>query len=96
MPPGLSRIAAVTFDAAGTLIEVAEPVGETYARIAARYGLRSDAGTIERRFRAAFAAAPPLAFPGADPQSLGERERGWWRPIVAHALHVHAFFTPLR
>jgi putative hydrolase of the HAD superfamily len=80
-------IAAVTLDAAGTLIEAAEPVGVTYARIARRHGLRATVpARVERAFHAALAAAPPLAFPGTRPAPRARRERAWWRAIVHAAL----------
>jgi putative hydrolase of the HAD superfamily len=79
-------IRAVTLDAAGTLFAVAEPVGTTYARFAERHGMSVPAAAIERAFRIALAAAPPLAFPDAEPEALGERERAWWRAIVGQAL----------
>jgi putative hydrolase of the HAD superfamily len=79
-------IRAVTLDAGGTLITVAEPVGETYARIAARHGVRIGAGDAERGFREAFATAPPLAFPGASPTRLRNHERAWWYTVVRRAL----------
>ena len=69
--------AAVTLDAAGTLFEVAEPVGVTYARLAARHGLRLEAAEVERRFREAFAAGS--ASPRAD-------EQAWWYAIVRAAF----------
>lgn len=78
-------IRAVFFDAAGTLLEPAEPVGETYARLAARAGVRVDAPSLERAFHRAFAAAPPLALPpGADDRAARERE--WWRRIAFGAF----------
>jgi putative hydrolase of the HAD superfamily len=79
------RIRAVTLDAAGTLVTVAEPVGQTYARIAARHGLRVSPAAAEGEFRAAMAAAPPLAF-GNDPTDLRDRERAWWSAVVRRAL----------
>lgn len=79
-------LAAVTLDAAGTLFAVAEPVGVTYARVAARHGIRTDPGAVERRFRAAFLTAPPLAFPGVSPARLADHERAWWHVIVRRAL----------
>jgi len=85
----------VTFDAAGTLIEVAEPVGATYARIARRHGLSAVPARVERAFHAALAAAPPLAFPDSPPAGRLRRERAWWRTIVHAALGTpprgHAF-----
>ena len=40
-------IRCVFFDAAGTLLEVAEPVGKTYARFARRHGLAVEAAALE-------------------------------------------------
>jgi putative hydrolase of the HAD superfamily len=88
-------IRAVTFDAAGTLIAVAEPVGATYARLAARHGVHVRADDVERRFRAALAAAPPLAFPGASPVRIGTHERAWWYAVVRRALGQTASGPPL-
>ena len=76
----------VTFDAAGTLLEVAEPVGVTYARTAGRHGVMCEPDVVEQRFRAAFASAPPLAFPGAPGSTSRAPERAWWHAIVAAAL----------
>jgi putative hydrolase of the HAD superfamily len=85
--PGVGgRIAAVTLDAAGTLFTVAAPVGETYARIAARHGIERRPAELETRFRAAFRAAPPQACPDPEPQRLGACERGWWRRVVRATL----------
>jgi putative hydrolase of the HAD superfamily len=85
-------VEAVTLDAAGTLIAAAEPVGRTYARSAARHGIALAADDAERNFREALAAAPPLAFPGADARRLAEHERAWWRAVVRRAFGpaVHA------
>jgi putative hydrolase of the HAD superfamily len=75
-------LAAVTLDAGGTVFDVAEPVGVTYARVAARHGLTLERDEAERRFRDAFAAAPRLAFPGVDPARRADHERAWWYAIV--------------
>jgi putative hydrolase of the HAD superfamily len=79
-------IRAVTFDAAGTLIAPREPVGRTYARVARELGIPADEATVEQRFRAAFRAAPPLAFPDVAGDERESRERAWWRDIVGRAL----------
>ena len=79
-------IRALTFDAAGTLIEVAEPVGATYARIAGRHGIAVAPAEVDRRFRAAMSAAPPLAFADISAVGLRAREREWWRAVVRGAL----------
>jgi putative hydrolase of the HAD superfamily len=80
--------AAVTLDAAGTLFAPAEPVGATYARIAARHGIAATPADVARRFAAAFAAAPPLAFPRGDPARRADDERAWWAAVVGAALGV--------
>lgn len=79
---------AVSLDATGTLFEVAEPVGETYARVARRHGLSADPAAVDRAFRAAFSAAPPLAFPGAGSGRRPALERGWWYAVMRAALRV--------
>jgi putative hydrolase of the HAD superfamily len=73
---------AVSFDAAGTLFHPARPVGELYATIAARHGIRVDVADLHARFSAAFASAPPLAFPGAAAGGLRAREKAWWHDLV--------------
>jgi putative hydrolase of the HAD superfamily len=80
------RLGALTLDAAGTLFAPAEPVGATYARVARRHGFAVAADAVERRFRDAFAAAPPLAFPHASGPRLAEEERAWWASVVRAAL----------
>lgn len=73
-------------DAAGTLVELARPVGEAYAESARAAGVDLDPEALGRGFRRAFAAAPPLAF-----GELGDRlvreaaERAWWRAIAVRA-----------
>jgi putative hydrolase of the HAD superfamily len=82
----MPAVRAVTLDAAGTLIAVAEPVGETYARVAARHGLRLSVAEAEAGFRRALAAQPPLAFPHSAESERRERERAWWYAVVRGAL----------
>jgi putative hydrolase of the HAD superfamily len=73
---------AVSFDAAGTLFHPTRPIGDLYATIAARHGIVADAAVLQRRFRAAFHAAPPLAFPPLPPDEVRRREKAWWYAIV--------------
>jgi putative hydrolase of the HAD superfamily len=73
---------AVLFDATGTLIELREPVGETYARFARRFGADLPAWRLGDAFRRVLGRAPPLVFPAARPEELDEREREWWRAVV--------------
>lgn len=73
---------AVLFDAAGTLIELADPLGETYASFAARFGVELPAWRIQDAFGRVFDAAPPMLFADAAPDEVDGLERAWWRSIV--------------
>ena len=77
-----SPIRAVLFDAAGTLIHLREPVGETYARAARRFGADISAERLAEAFARAMAEAPPMVFADASPARIDERERSWWRVLV--------------
>lgn len=72
----------VSFDAAGTLFHPMRPIGELYATVAARHGIVADPAALHRRFRAAFHAAPPLAFPALPIAEIRHREKEWWRAVV--------------
>ena len=77
---------AVLLDAAGTLIDVAEPLGETYSRFAREFGGDLDPGALTAGFRAAFRDMPPMAFPGKHGADLDRAERGWWRIVVGRVF----------
>ncbi len=83
---GTPPLRAVSFDAAGTLIHTARPVGDLYASVAARHGVHVDPEALHTRFRVAFGEAPPLAFPGVAGDELRRRERAWWRSVVAEVF----------
>jgi putative hydrolase of the HAD superfamily len=76
------RFLAVLFDAAGTLIAPAEPVGETYSRLAREHGVALSAARIDDAFRRVFASAPPNVHPGETRARAAELERTWWRARV--------------
>src|SRR5437867_4184935 len=73
---------AVLFDATGTLIELREPVGETYARTARRYGTSISAWRLGDAFARVSRAAPAIDYAGLAPADAGAREREAWREIV--------------
>lgn len=79
-------IRGVLLDAVGTLIALREPVGETYARVAAAHGVALAPERIGEAFRRAFAAAAPAVFPGAAPDEAAARERAWWRATAQSAF----------
>jgi putative hydrolase of the HAD superfamily len=72
----------VLFDATGTLVELREPVGETYARIAARHGVCLPAWRLEDAFARVLRSAPARVFPGASLAEAARRERDAWRDLV--------------
>jgi putative hydrolase of the HAD superfamily len=84
--PSNARIKAVFFDAAGTLIKPARRVGESYAAIAAKYGMAVTPAALFERFRICFDGAPPLAFPGAPTAEIEPLERQWWKRLVAQVF----------
>jgi putative hydrolase of the HAD superfamily len=75
-------IKAIFFDAAGTIIQPARSVGETYAVFARKYDIEVSAAEIAERFRLCFRAAPPLAFPGVPAARIEDLERDWWKDLV--------------
>jgi putative hydrolase of the HAD superfamily len=79
-------IRTVLFDAVGTLFHVRGSVGAVYARVAARHGVRVDAGALQQAFAEAFAGMPPLCFPGLPVEDIADRERHWWKTVVASAF----------
>ena len=89
--PAARPLRAVSFDAAGTLIHTARPVGELYAGVAARHGVDVDPEGLHARFRVAFGEAPPLAFPAAPAGELRTREKDWWRAVVRRVFDGIAF-----
>ncbi len=70
----------VFFDAAGTLIRLARPVGETYARLAVNYGAVMSVEATERRFRQAWREMNVGA--GSPPRLT----KGWWKEVVRKSL----------
>lgn len=71
-----SPIQAVSFDAAGTLLGLAEPVARTYARFARAHGVAVTEEVVAGRFPGAFA----VSWQG--PRMLGDG-RPFWRHVVA-------------
>lgn len=82
----MTHVGAVTLDAAGTLIQVRESVGNTYARLAGEHGIVIDPREVSRAFRTVFPRMSPLAFGRAEPRVLQRQERDWWRTLVRNCL----------
>jgi putative hydrolase of the HAD superfamily len=79
---GSVRCDAALLDAAGTLIRPREPVGETYAFFAQKYGARLEPGRLMKGFVDVFADMPDLAFRWTSTDELQRLERDWWRTLV--------------
>lgn len=79
---------AVLFDAAGTLIRLREPVGETYAGFFRAHGVTLPASHVEDAFRRVLRGMPPMVFPDAERAAIPALERGWWREIVRRTLRA--------
>jgi putative hydrolase of the HAD superfamily len=79
-------IHALFLDAAGTLIEPAEPVAEVYHRAAAAQGLALPVAEIQSAFRQVFCGLPDPAWAAHADGDAAERE--WWLTIVGRTLTV--------
>lgn len=73
---------AVLFDAHGTLLQVREPVGETYARFAREQGVDLPAWRIGDAFQRILGRMPERFFPDATPEAVRDAERAWWRQVL--------------
>jgi len=99
----MSAPRAISLDAAGTLIHVRRPVGETYATLARTHGIPVEAAALSKAFRTVFPRMSPLAFgTGSDAAARERQERDWWRTLVRACLGPHgqhpgfgAFFDEL-
>jgi putative hydrolase of the HAD superfamily len=83
----------IFFDAAGTLMRPVRPIGQSYGLLAASYGMNVPPAEISARFRAGFAAAPPLAFPGAASGEIGTLEYEWWKTLVRKVFEPYGPFS---
>jgi putative hydrolase of the HAD superfamily len=79
---------AIFFDAMGTLFSLREPVGQTYARVAASHGIHADADKLSAAFRSAWQSLPPPVRP--ERSESPDDDRSWWKHLVRrtfeHAL----------
>lgn len=81
----MSHTTEVLFlDAAGTLFELAEPVGATYARIAAKHGVSMQAAAVDHAFRCTWKELPSPLHPEGQPPA--DDDRGWWRELVEQSF----------
>ena len=99
------KLAAVLFDVTDTLIELAEDVGLTYSRVAARHGVKVAPPRIAKAFGQMFSVAEERIFPGLALDEVPAAERAWWWECVRVTFEIaapsqgfrdfEAFFTEL-
>jgi len=82
------RIRAIIFDVGGTLIYPADPVGETYARLACAHGVKLPPEATTAAFREAVKSSSPRP-KGTIP--CDGNDRAWWKQVVSRSLHENAF-----
>lgn len=71
-------IRAVLFDAVGTLIELREPAGVFYSRVAKRHGVGVPASHLTDAFVRVLASASPMDFSQSTLEEIPALERRWW------------------
>jgi putative hydrolase of the HAD superfamily len=76
-------IKAIFFDAAGTLIYLPKSVGQHYAFVADRIGLRLEAAALDHAFAECWKQMP--ARPAID-GPRDDDDKGWWRDLVNRVL----------
>lgn len=70
----------ISFDAAGTLIQVREPVGRTYATLARQHGVVVDEAALKGAFRSVWGQLDTPLWP--EGTCAPDDERGWWHELV--------------
>lgn len=73
-------VKALSFDAAGTLIELTEPVGESYHRVANQYGIVSCPEALASAFKVVWGRTPSAFSVNAPIRDTDEKS--WWRRLV--------------
>jgi len=73
-------LACVSFDAAGTLIQVARPVAETYAVLARDHGVIVSAEALKPAFPSVWSQLPAPLHPEGRPAA--DDDRSWWHELV--------------
>ncbi len=76
----LSSYKAVFFDAGGTLFRPFPSVGEIYQKVAAKYGCKAEAGTLESLFRQTWVRHDGLAELASHCNEKVEKD--WWKKMV--------------
>lgn len=105
MEPSTKQPKVIFLDAVGTLFGVKGSVGEVYANMAQRFGVKVSAQDVNTAFYQSFKAAPPPIFPSVELDEIPQAEFEWWRLIGMQTFEqvgvlqkfpdFSAFFTEL-
>lgn len=79
---------ALFFDAAGTLFELRESVGATYARLAGGLGVSVAPESLDAAFRKSWKALPPPLRAESAPNA--DDDRSWWKTLVVNTFGLAA------
>ena len=79
----MPKVRAIVFDAGGTLICPARPVGETYAAFAQQYGVRLSPEATDAAFFKAFKGCSPREKKSVPNDG---NDRAWWKQVVRLSL----------
>lgn len=79
---GMKKVAI--FDATDTLMELSEPVGDTYWKLAAKHSLSPSGGAdgLMLRFKEEYQKMKPIDYPSIGPGHAQKAEISWWRELV--------------
>lgn len=81
-------IRAVLLDVVGTLIELREPVGALYSRVAQAHGVSLPASHLTDAFSRILPQAPPLSFRQVAIEEVPALEKRWWWERVRETLRA--------
>ena len=88
MKEATTEMSALCFDATGTLIETAEPVGAVYRRVALEFGVDLPAWRLDDAFRRVLRHAPPRGLDGETPSARRRSEVEWWSERVRQTFQA--------
>lgn len=83
---GMKKVAI--FDATDTLMELSEPVGDTYWKLASKHSLSPLGGAdgLMLRFKEEYKRMKPIDYPSIGPGHVQKAEISWWRELVRNVF----------
>jgi putative hydrolase of the HAD superfamily len=81
----------IFLDAVGTLFGVRGSVGESYAKIANKFGISAPPDILNKAFFQSFLTASPMAFPGVKVSHIPQKEYDWWYAIAHETFQTTGY-----